>query len=1323
MKRSTGLNGKFLRLLVIGIGLIGLGSLGGRLAHRSNGVRAAVSIQNSVPVTTVSAASYAGGQSPLAPGSIVAAFGTLLATGTLAASSQPLPTSLLNTTVTVNGISAQIFFVSAGQINYLLPAGLPAGLTDGESEVVVTAVQPNGDEIVSRGTVRIAPTAPSIFTADASGTGAPAGLTGRINQNGQFAFDSTLPFSADPVNPGRLIPAPIDVGTAQYPAFLILYGTGIRNAAAGTVRVVIGGVETPVEYSGSAPGFTGLDQINVRLPVSLKGSGLVDLTAVVNGVSSNAITLNLAGTSSSTLSISGFSVSAPVVAGETISIDGNGFSAVTNENIVRFGGAQARVISASASQLTVIVPFGAESGQVVIQSKGVEARSGSAFRIKTSISGIVQTTGSSTSSPAPLNDVTVRLAGTNASVRTNPQGTFVLSDIPDGVSLVEIDGGTNVSTPPFPSVTLKMTARADRDNQVAQPISLQQISGGSGNVGTATSGESGTVLTAILNGLGGAGFGSLVGRERNEVESKLLEAAVREQLAPQAGSTQISDRGVTLDVPVTTVVKFPDGRSTGTLQVTVIEKSRLPGIVLPTGVYSSMIAQITPIGASFSPGASITFPNPDATGLAAGSRVDLYRYDSTAGVFVKRGAGIVSSNRTQVVSDGRVVDAGGFWLAAVASSVTTVTGRVIDSSGNPVAGSKVTVNGRATISDQNGGFSLPDVATVAGASVQVEAVVPQQFGTPPRGTSSQTPSIKGGITNVGQIALSSTNQPGLVMWPLALDLTAGSKATTISITLTQPAPTRGLVINLLSVNPGVAAVPVSVTIPAGKTTTSFTATPTGTGNSLIEAVTLLNGATVDGAAAVSVSQPGPTLTGISPTSAPEGSIVIITGNGLSNVAMHHYVSFYRNGQLLTYLPPSEIRVVRDASNKAALQIRVPKVGAGAVTVDVAVVDTKTGVLSDPSAPVGLTILQKTIPIPKLSGLTPSQGPPRSQVTINGTGFNPNAKLNSVRFVSGVQRLPAVVAEIKQASPGQLVVTVPSTGLPTGKATIIARVLDETGAESGDSNALSFTVTTTTIDPPGKPILSKLTNRSTGDSSGKEGDLMVATGSGFGLNYFDPDKEAFVGSEKVISVFRYYQNNRIANITFPMAASGGTTLVTTVPSGLQKGTVQVTVTNYDLETDTPGLESQFSNFGITEGTPLRLREAEPNDTVGQASELIFPSILEGDITKGEPGEIIHRYPNGDLLPLADVYRISVMQRISGVIELSWLPGADLDLILLRKNSQGIYEPVTVIGKRSGESESISGTLTTGEYIIGIGAWSGRSVYTLSLQTTTGPPNNQ
>ena len=42
---------------------------------------------------------------------------------------------------------------------------------------------------------------------------------------------------------GCLIPAPIDVGIAERPAFLILYATGLRNVAAGSVQAVIGGLE------------------------------------------------------------------------------------------------------------------------------------------------------------------------------------------------------------------------------------------------------------------------------------------------------------------------------------------------------------------------------------------------------------------------------------------------------------------------------------------------------------------------------------------------------------------------------------------------------------------------------------------------------------------------------------------------------------------------------------------------------------------------------------------------------------------------------------------------------------------------------------------------------------------------------------------------------------------------------------------------------------------------------------------------------------------------------------------------------------------------
>src|SRR5262249_20820370 len=71
-----------------------------------------------VSVTTVSAASYA---SIVSPDSIASAFGLRLATHTEAASSQPLPTSLAGTTVTVNGERARLFFVSPTQINYLIP--------------------------------------------------------------------------------------------------------------------------------------------------------------------------------------------------------------------------------------------------------------------------------------------------------------------------------------------------------------------------------------------------------------------------------------------------------------------------------------------------------------------------------------------------------------------------------------------------------------------------------------------------------------------------------------------------------------------------------------------------------------------------------------------------------------------------------------------------------------------------------------------------------------------------------------------------------------------------------------------------------------------------------------------------------------------------------------------------------------------------------------------------------------------------------------------------------------------------------------------------
>ncbi|MGH9848006.1 MAG: hypothetical protein ACREEM_55690, partial [Blastocatellia bacterium] len=195
---------------------------------------AAAVIQNSVPVSSVSAASFIGGPAPLAPNSIVAGFGTQLATGALAATTQPLPTSLLGAGVTVNGAAAPLFFVSPNQVNFLVPPGTQAG----DAQVVITSNAASGDQIVSRGTVKVTTLAPAVFTANANGTGVPAAVTGRVNAAGQFVFDPNPPFEPNPLQPGQFLPAPIDVGTDGQPAFLILFATGLRNAPGGSTRAI-----------------------------------------------------------------------------------------------------------------------------------------------------------------------------------------------------------------------------------------------------------------------------------------------------------------------------------------------------------------------------------------------------------------------------------------------------------------------------------------------------------------------------------------------------------------------------------------------------------------------------------------------------------------------------------------------------------------------------------------------------------------------------------------------------------------------------------------------------------------------------------------------------------------------------------------------------------------------------------------------------------------------------------------------------------------------------------------------------------------------------
>lgn len=1289
----------------------------GSVGRTSRPARAAETIQNSNPVLTVSAASYVGSPGSLAPESIVTAFGTRLAPSTQLANTVPLPTTLNNTRVLVNNVPAPIFFVSPNQINYLIPQNTPAG----DSEVVVTTTLANGDQVISRGQLRVAPTAPSIFTADSSGSGAPAALIGRIGKNGDFTYDSTPPYRPDPANPARLIPAPVDAGSETQPTFLILYGTGIRRADRSNIRALIGGLDIPVEYHGPVNNYAGLDQVNLRLPHTLKGRGLVDITIVVNGVSSNAVTVDLVG-SSGTLAISGFGVSTGAFAGQTVTISGSGFSPKSEENIVRFGPAQARVVASTSNQLTVIVPFGAQSGQVTVQSNQVEARSSEVFKVKTSISGIIQSTGSVQTSPSPLNNVTVRLAGTNLSVRTTSQGTFVLSDIPPGVSLVEIDGGTNTASPPFPAVTLKLIARADRDNQIQQPISLQQINGASANVGGVI-GPSGMNSFDILR----AKFVEALTRH-SVLEKYALPLLTTfdpsspeplAQFAPLEKAVRVSNRGVSIEFPFGTGVKFPDGKSSGQIQLTVLEGTRLPGLTIPTGINPDLVAQITPLGARFQPGASISFPNPDSLTSRPGDRLPLYRYDTASGTFIRRGNGIVTADGSRVESDGRVVDIASFWMVGPSARVTTVTGRVIDMQGHPISGARVSVNGRTGLSDLNGGFTIADVAAANNSRVQAEAIVTQQFGTPPQGQSVQTPVVIGGVTNVGIIPLTNTRQAGLVLSPFTIDLPANTSSVPLNITLTEPAPTGGLTVTIVNEDTNVISVPGTISIPAGQTTTTFNVSRVGAGNSRIDARAILRNSNITSSAAVSVALPGPVLSATSPLSAPIGGRIVITGSGLNQIPANHFVSFIRNNEILAILNPSENEVIPDSTGRPALRVRVPAIAPGPVSIAVAVVDPTSGVVSENSAPIQLTISDLTVPVPSLGLSLPGEGRPRDKITIIGSGFSPSRQENQVFFTQSTlsgQSGISVEGQVIEASPTSLLVAVPALGISRGDLKITARRVDPSGATSGTSNVLNFTVISEPVEPS-TPILSTVSNISNGTPNGKDGDRLRASGKDFGYSFFS-SQNVLNTVDPIVTLVVFTQNQEFINYSVPINASGGNLIDTIVPSGLKKGLAQVTVFNFDTETGLISDESAPLTFNVTEGSEFRLNEDEPNDSPDLATKVFFPVTVEGHIAQGDGGTITVAFDSNTKVVLADLFSLKLGVVVSGTITLAFNQGTDLDLFILRRNSQGRYERFDSSNNSEGTIESLTLDLAPGEYLLGIGAWKGSSPYRLSLQFANG-----
>ena len=193
----------------------------------------------------------------IAPGSIASIRGNALALKTEAAqfSGDELPFELAGTTVRVNGEAARIFYVSVGEVVFVVPSGL----ANGPAQFLVS----NREGLQSQAEAIISASAPGVFTRAGEGI---------------------------ILNSDTLTPGPFDPSKGELR--LSIFATGVVRASHVSVTINDKPLIVETVLRASLPG---LDEIHVLLPPALRGSGTSTLVVTADGVQSNPVSLVLTG--------------------------------------------------------------------------------------------------------------------------------------------------------------------------------------------------------------------------------------------------------------------------------------------------------------------------------------------------------------------------------------------------------------------------------------------------------------------------------------------------------------------------------------------------------------------------------------------------------------------------------------------------------------------------------------------------------------------------------------------------------------------------------------------------------------------------------------------------------------------------------------------------------------------------------------------------------------------------------------------------------------------------------------------------------------------
>ena len=216
------------------------------------------------------------------PGAIAAVFGVNLNDGSTVVSSSfgpdgRLVTSLGGASVRVNNIPAPLFY----SLPLQLGIQVPFELTGQASATIQVKV---GERTSVQRTIPLEAFAPGLFTLSLDGRGAAVVL----HQDGV-----TLVTASSPARPGEVVVF-YATGLGAVTPPLATGEPSVGNVTVTPALVTIDDLAAEVLFSGAAPGFAGLYQINVRVPLNTRPRADVPLLLSIGGKQSNPMTIPVA---------------------------------------------------------------------------------------------------------------------------------------------------------------------------------------------------------------------------------------------------------------------------------------------------------------------------------------------------------------------------------------------------------------------------------------------------------------------------------------------------------------------------------------------------------------------------------------------------------------------------------------------------------------------------------------------------------------------------------------------------------------------------------------------------------------------------------------------------------------------------------------------------------------------------------------------------------------------------------------------------------------------------------------------------------------------